>query len=334
MHTKRLLNLLLIALALCTSCAKKKVNTQYSMYYWRTTFELSEGERAWMDSIGVQTLYVRLFDVIKDSRDKELGMMPDATIRGLKSLGSLQADSTLKRCIPVVFVAPGVITKNDEANAEAIASRLLQRIDAITEGNGLGICDEIQIDYDWAQSNQKAYFAMLRVLASKLHGSNRKLSTTIRLHQLALEAPPVDRGMLMLYNTGKLQSMEETNSILTREAVEPYLRHLSSYALPLSVALPDFSWNAVFRNNEFAFLAPGLQLSDTTMFVQLDSTHWQSRFYQSIPLTASATVQSSERLLPGDIIRREESDAALNRELLDRMSNLRSDIAEEVVYFR
>lgn len=318
----------------CTSCKKERVDTHNAMYYWRTTFELSEGELAWMDSMHVEALYVRLFDVIKSNRDKELGIVPDATIRGMGGMDSLMAERGIKRLVPVVFIAPGVIAKGDESKAEAIAERLLQRIDAITIANGLGTCDEVQIDYDWAQSNQKAYFAMLKAMADKLHDANRKLSTTIRLHQLALEAPPADRGVLMLYNTGKLKDVNEKNSILSREAVEPYLRHLKSYSLPLATALPRFSWNAVFRDNEFAFLCPGLQLNDTSAFARIDSTHWRSRKYQPVPVTASATIQAGERLIPGDVIRREESSDELNQSLLDRMSEIRSDVAGEVVYFK
>lgn len=314
---------------------QKAETKHYAMYYWRTTLKFTDSEKQWMKEAGVETVYLRLFDVVEDTKNQEIGMRPEATIKGLKCTDE-NIDATLlkgKRIIPVVFIAPGVISKDDGAKVQRIAELILQRIDDITELNGLGKCDEIQIDYDWAQSNGKVYFSMLQCLADKLHAENRRLSTTIRLHQLSMTPPPVDRGILMLYNTGKVQSIEEKNSILSKDAVAPYLRHLEGYKLPLSLALPRFSWNVVFRDGEFAFIAPGLVLSDTASFKKIDETHWLSLAYQPVPITASATTQAGQRLLPGDVIRREESCEELNREMTVQLGKIRPQVVEEIVYY-
>ena len=303
------------------------------MYYWRTTLAWDSAECRLADSMRMETLYLRLFDVVRDARS-EMGIRPEATLRFTDSLATKRLGLSFRQIVPVVFLAPDVITRHDADKMPELASLLIRRIDQITEKNGLGKCAEVQIDFDWAQSNGKVYFDLLAMMAEVLHRDDRKLSTTIRLHQLALEAPPVDRGVLMCYNTGRIMDPGETNSILSLEAVEPYLRHLSGYSLPLSLALPDFGWNVVFRSGQFAFIAPGLQLADTAMFVQLDSTHFRARVYQSVPGAASATTRSDQRILPGDVIRREDSSQELNAKVLDAIARLRLDAVSEVVVYK
>jgi primosomal protein N' len=73
------------------------------------------------------------------------------------------------------------------------------------------------------------------------------LSTTIRLHQLAMEAPPVDYGVLMLYNTGDPRKWTERNPILDIRDVSPYLKRLDDYPLPLAAAYPVYSWLRVIQ---------------------------------------------------------------------------------------
>ena len=68
------------------------------------------------------------------------------------------------------------------------------------------------------------------------------LSTTIRLHQLAMEAPPADYGVLMIYNTGDPQKFMERNPILDIRDVAPYTNRLDGYPLPLAAAYPVYQW--------------------------------------------------------------------------------------------
>ena len=57
-----------------------------------------------------------------------------------------------------------------------------------------------------------------------------------------MEAPPADYGVLMIYNTGDPRKFAERNPILDFRDVQPYLRHLDSYTLPLVAAYPVFLW--------------------------------------------------------------------------------------------
>lgn len=78
-----------------------------------------------------------------------------------------------------------------------------------------------------------------------------KLSATIRLHQLSMTPPPVDRGILMMYNTGDVKQLSCQKPILDMKDVVPYIQHLDSYPLPLSAAYPLFSWRILFREGKF-----------------------------------------------------------------------------------
>ena len=46
----------------------------------------------------------------------------------------------------------------------------------------------------------------------------------------------------MIYNTGDPRKFAERNPILDFRDVQPYLRHLDSYTLPLAAAYPVFLW--------------------------------------------------------------------------------------------
>jgi hypothetical protein len=46
----------------------------------------------------------------------------------------------------------------------------------------------------------------------------------------------------MIYNTGDPNKFEERNPILDMRDVQPYLRYLADYELPMAAAYPTFRW--------------------------------------------------------------------------------------------
>jgi len=96
--------------------------------------------------------------------------------------------------------------------------------------------------------------------------SQTPLSATIRLHQVKYSAktgiPPVNRGLLMVYNMGNLKDPSAVNSILDVEELKKYITNLHGYPLPLDVALPLFSWTVLFRDNSFKGLFNDLTRED------------------------------------------------------------------------
>ena len=86
------------------------------------------------------------------------------------------------------------------------------------------------------------------------------LSTTIRLHQLSMPAPPVDDGVLMLYNTGDPRKWTERNPILDIRDVAPFLKRLDTYPLPLAAAYPVFSWLRIINGVHIEHTAEAVEI--------------------------------------------------------------------------
>ena len=200
-----------------------------AVYYWRTDLRLDSTERTSLQQYHINKVYCRLFDVVLN--DESEGPMPNAT---LTFSGLLPNDIEL---IPTVYITENCMHKSYKDLAEKIVKRILQ----MNETNNIKGVHEIQIDCDYTARSRMRYFEFLKEIASFLP-SDYSLSTTIRLHQLSMEAPPVDYGVLMLYNTGDPRKFQERNPILDIRDVQPYLKHLSDYPLPMAAAYPVFSW--------------------------------------------------------------------------------------------
>ena len=133
---------------------------------------------------------------------------------------------------------------------QGLAEKIVKRILQMNETNGIRNVREIQIDCDFTSRSMKAYYQFLSSVGTVLSESwvdslrtvPTELSTTIRLHQLSMPAPPVDYGVLMIYNTGDPRKFDERNPILDIRDVSPFLNRLDKYPLPLAAAYPVFSW--------------------------------------------------------------------------------------------
>ena len=227
---------LLALMALLISCGKETKHVN-AAYYWSTTFGGDSAMTAFMEEQHVGRLYVRYFDVVIDENDN---VHPNATIQ----FESAMPDSV--DVIPCVFITNESMAKCPDN----LDSLIYQRVRQMNVTHDITGVKELQIDCDWSQRTQKNYFDMLRRLRDRAHADGWELSCTIRLHQLSMEAPPVDRGVLMMYNTGDVRKMDR-NPILDLRDVEPYLRHLDSYSLPLATAYPAFEWSILYRGHRY-----------------------------------------------------------------------------------
>ena len=208
------------------------------MYYWSTTFRIDSTKQAFINEHRITRLYVRYFDVVMNERQEP---QPNATIR----FETAMPDSV--DIIPTIFITPDCMMQP----AGDLADKILKRILQMNETHDIMNVHEIQMDCDWTPKSRQHYFNFLADLREKAEANGLRLSTTIRLHQLSQKAPPVDRGVLMMYNTGDHTDIHCERPILDTEAAMPYIRHLSSYDLPLATAYPLYRWNIVFRNNRY-----------------------------------------------------------------------------------
>ena len=217
---------------LLTDCGKQRpqdmsLEQSNSVYYWRTDLRLDTTELAFLKRYHINKVYCRYFDVVMNENDPE--PKPNATI----SFSDNLPDNI--ELIPTIYITEDCMRQSHQGLAERIVKRILQ----MNETNDIRPVSEIQIDCDYTLKSRKTYYQFLKEVK---HAWGKTLSTTIRLHQLSMEAPPVDYGVLMIYNTGDPRKWEERNPILDIRDVQPYLRHLDSYPLPLAAAYPVYQW--------------------------------------------------------------------------------------------
>ena len=225
----RLLFSLLIAILILTGCQQQSPMPQEnSVYYWRTEWRLDSMERDFLKQYDIQKVYCRYFDVVMRNNEP----MPNATI------------SFAEPVDPSLIIVPTVYITEDCMHSEhkGLAKKIVERIIQMNKTNNVQQVKEIQIDCDYTGRSLKTYYTFLKDVRTTARQHNMQLSTTIRLHQLSMEVPPVDYGVLMLYNTGNLQKFTERNPILDIRDVMPYISKLDDYALPLAAAYPVFLW--------------------------------------------------------------------------------------------
>lgn len=229
------------------------------IYYWKTVFELNENERNFLEVHHVKRLYLRFFDVVPADKsinsDFDFEAVPNATI--------VFKDTVPDKVeiIPVIYItidALRLIAHSENDYASLIAERVLNMADF----HDLGAIKEVQLDCDWTQQTQDGYFAFCQAVKDKLEPYGIQLSCTIRLWQLACACPPVDRGVLMLYNTGSITNPETKNSILDLNDVRVFLKD-KAYGLPLDYAYPTYSWYVWFRDDQYMGLFHDLPENDT-----------------------------------------------------------------------
>ena len=212
-----------------TGCQQQSpMPQQNSVYYWRTEWHLDSVERNFLKQYDIQKVYCRYFDVVMRNDEP----MPNATI------------SFAEPVDPSLSIVPTVYITEDCMHSEhkGLAKKIVERIIQMNETNDVKQVKEIQIDCDYTGRSMKTYYQFLEDVRKIADQHDMRLSTTIRLHQLSMEVPPADYGVLMLYNTGNPQKYAERNPILDIRDVMPYISKLDDYALPLATAYPVFLW--------------------------------------------------------------------------------------------
>lgn len=224
-----LLPLLLIVLSSCNS--RESLNDENAVYYWRTEWRLDSLERSFLSHYDVRRVFCRYFDVVIDDTD-DSEPHPNATISFVDSVPS---DLEI---IPTVYITEACMHRRHEGLAEKVVRRILQ----MNETHDVMGVKEIQMDCDYTVQSRQLYYDFLADVRRIAADHGLRLSTTIRLHQLSMPVPPVDYGVLMIYNTGDPRRFEERNPILDLRDVQPYLRYLDDYQLPLAAAYPVYEW--------------------------------------------------------------------------------------------
>ncbi len=268
-----------------------------SFYYWKSVFAISAYEKQQLDALKINTLYIKFFDVDWNETTRQPGPVVQLRI----------ADKTffLKnnfQIIPTIFITNECLYKMDASQCAALAANILALVNNMVTLNKINTVLQIQIDCDWTAETKEKYFSILTKLQSL--DSAHSYSVTIRLHQIKYlhktGVPPVSRGLLMCYNMGNLKSAATNNAILDVEELLKYTASISSYPLPLDVALPLFNWYVLFKNGSYAGL---IQDVDNDMLKGISKKTAANRFE-----IITDTLLNHYDFKKGDILRFENSE--------------------------
>lgn len=219
--------------------------------------------------------------------------------------------------VPVVFITNRTLQKIDTSQITGLAGKIVRKLDRVKELTARPV-SEYQIDCDWSESTRQKYFLLLREIKRKI--GQAQLSATIRLYQLKYPdkagVPPVDRGMLMMYNLSNVKDYHVINSIFDLNEARQYFENLKPYPLKLDVVLPDFSWGVVFKDGKFCCLLRDLNDEKASHTSYLMKSTWShgGNYY----IIKKDTVVNKIYLRYGDLVRVEE----LNEEELLKAARL------------
>jgi hypothetical protein len=275
------------------NCTPNDREVTRAFYFWKTSFNLSHDDIEYINSLDINKIYLRLFDVVWNDRS---GMAePLAAVR-LKN-GQLQKE----KLVPTIFITNNTINQISKEDIGQLGANIERKIKSYFEQKSAEDFKEVQIDCDWTEKTKDKYFALLKKIKDLI--GEKTLSATIRLHQIKYfkqtGVPPVDRGMLMFYNMSSVSSIDTKNSIYDEDVAKKYLVNFDNYPLQLDVALPAFSWVVLFQNRKITSLITDIntdELDDKNKFKALSENQFtpvNDHFFHG------------EYVVPNDILRTE-----------------------------
>ena len=286
-------------------------------YWWKTVYNPDSTEMHYFKSTGAKVLALRLFDV--DTASNWSTPVPKAIVK--------QVQSPPDSCawVPVVYITRAALLT--PGNLDTLAFRIGQLVRKLCAER---TWTEIQWDHDWTPKTRRNYFQLLEKLKQQTVFDGKTFVASIRLHQLQQiqpeQVPPVNKGLLMVYNMGNLTRYETPNSILDEAILNEYLPHLDHYPLPLDWALPVFAWSIQFRQNKFVAILNGVRedaIQASGLFDELPQHRFRSRQAGNV---LGFAVQA------GDVLRAEHEDGAT---LTKIVQNLKAHQAHQLrtLYF-
>ena len=315
---KKYLYLLLVLLG---ACSYEDTPPEQALYCWKTQVQFSAEEADFVKNNRIERLYIRYCDVgLRDNAPVPIAPVDIDTL-------SLQG----KTVIPVVYLKNEIfnpeLTEGNSTYISTLAHKLGDYIEQINRYYCLRV-SEVQFDCDWSLSTKQAYFSMLEAFKKEFP---YQLSATIRLHQVKYReetgVPPVDYGVLMYYNMGRITATG-ANSIYDRSTALRYLGKLRAYPLPLDIALPMFAWGVHSADGQVLNLVGGL-------------THAEAQAISTlVPIDASDIYKVAEQTYykgrvwqVGDLIKIEEVSDAQRKEMLADLREHSSQSIRRVIWF-
>lgn len=274
----------------------EKRSLNYSFYFWETNYNIQNK---------TDKLYIKVAD-IKYSNKLEV----------IKTTFEKAPNTNF---IPVLYITNLSLKKTSLKELSKVALEILSTTSYSFK--------EFQIDCDWSLSTKEKYFKLLRILKEKL---NKKLSVTIRLHQIKYftktGVPDVDYGVLMYYNMSNIADFNTKNSILDNEIAKKYHYNFDKYPLKLKLALPLYSQAIQFRNEKALDIFEGIKKND---FDKKYFTLLSKNKYKVI----KSTYLAGRYLYKGDILKFEDSYYDEIKVALEDFLKLTNSHFNEIIFY-
>ncbi|UBM57874.1 hypothetical protein LAG90_13775 [Marinilongibacter aquaticus] len=274
------------------SCHREKSHLQIEkgIYHWKSSYSPKANSLAQCARLGIEKQYIRLFDI-------------DWLNGKAEALSILHFDQAApENFVPVIYITNRVFRQLPAADIEHFAKQVAQKIETFAQKHAFKF-QEIQLDCDWSESTRNAYFQFSKVFKSQFPES-LTLSATIRLHQIKFMEktgiPPIDRGILMLYNVGDWRRLETKNSLFDPEIIDQYISRIPEYPIPLDIALPIYSQLIVYRQKRFFSFLKNTEIENLKKHLTLEKLE-ETNYWQVIE--NGHFDQKSFR--PGDTVREE-----------------------------
>lgn len=311
----------MVLLTVCCGSCKKNSAASTAFYYWKQNFKPDETQTSLLETSGSSKLYVRFFDLKWDAGTGR--PYPEAIVR-FNKIPSLQ------NIVPVIFVTNQTFEKLGKDGIDSLAVKSNTLIEKLAEKQGIAY-QTIQIDCDWTLGTKESYFSFLKSLKKN---SGKALESTIRLHQVKYQfktgVPPVDRGVLMFYNMGKLSAdLKAPNSIYNPKDAAAYISSLPNYLLPLDIALPVFSWSLQIRDGRIIQVYGKIGRNELN-----NSTNFKQTAQKDVYLATNSFFTRGIYVKAGDIFKLEESNKKTLEEAAKQLSaHLNKKDKRTIIYY-
>jgi hypothetical protein len=270
----------------------------YSYYHWKQNYKINEKK---------EPKYIKVLDIAYENKTK---------IHRTKF-----TEKPKHQIVPVIYIDNPVFKHE---NGKKFAQKIFVLLKK--QANNNFTYNEIQIDCDWTDSTKNPYFSFLKEFKIL---SNKKLSTTIRLHQVKYHkrtgVPPVDKGVLMYYNMSNFKDLDTKNYILDLELGKKYHYNFNTYPLELDLALPLYAQATIIRFQSIVGIMEGVRKKAlNNNFKALKNNHYE----------VTKTHYFKKRLLyKGDILRIDEVSPAMLKDAVKNLSKVMNQ-PKEIIYYR
>lgn len=294
MRSKLIVLVAFILATLSYQTVTKKPDIQISFYHWKNSFNEKNIK---------EKLYIKVLDISYSNK--------------LEFVKTRFTQEVPKDFIPTVYITNEAM-KN--INFKEISSLILEQTKAYE-------FNELQIDCDWSLLSKANYFDLLKELKVK---SNKKISATIRLHQIKYFAktgvPPVDYGVLMYYNMANITDINTKNSILDNNIAKKYHYNFDEYPLRLKLALPLYSQAVRFRKDKPLDIFEGLKKEDFNQhFIKIDTNLYEVK---------KSIYFKKKYIYKGDIFRFEDSSKKDIAIAINDFFSLSKNPFNEIIFYR